>query len=209
MAVTGPVTLEILDAAGKPIRRFSSDDKPPFTLESLRQTLADPNLLGSHAQRSSPTRRACTASCGTCARLRRNRQSTAIRSQPIPHDTPREPLGPLVLPGRYTVRLTAQGKILTAPLNVIMDPRVITPAAGLRQQYEVESRLLAMINESFEAQAELSGLDHQLDALSKQAQGSVADAVSALREKVSALLGSRARTLRARAFSGDAFPRGR
>ena len=31
----------------------------------------------------------------------------------IPHDTPREPLGPAVLPGRYTVRLTAGGKTLT------------------------------------------------------------------------------------------------
>jgi hypothetical protein len=73
-----------------------------------------------------------------------------------------------------------------------MDPRVLTPPAGLRQQYEVESRFLAMINESFEARAELSSLDHQLDALSKQAQGSLAEAVNSLRAKVSALLGSRA-----------------
>jgi len=89
------------------------------------------------------------------------------------------------------VQLTAQGKTLTAPLNVLMDPRVSTPAAGLRQQYEVESRLVAMINESFEARAELTSLDRQLDTLSKQAQGSVADSVSALRTKLSALSGSR------------------
>jgi len=61
----------------------------------------------------------------------------------------------------------------------------------LRQQYEVESRLVAMINESFEARAELTNLDRQLDTLSKQAQGSVADSVSALRTKLSALSGSR------------------
>jgi len=61
----------------------------------------------------------------------------------------------------------------------------------LRQQHEVESRLVAMINESYEARAELTSLDHQLDTLSKQAQGSLADAVSALRAKASALSGSR------------------
>ena len=97
-----------------------------------------------------------------------------------------------MLPGRYTVRITAEGKTLTAPLNVLMDPRVPTPATGLRQQHEVETRLVAMIDESFEARAELSGLDHQLEALSKQARGSVADAVSALRAKLTALTGTRA-----------------
>jgi hypothetical protein len=109
----------------------------------------------------------------------------------VPHDTPREPLGPGVLPGRYSVRLTAGGKTLAAPLSVVMDPRVMTPAAGLREQHEVATRLAAMMNESFDAQSEVRSLDHQLDALSKQASGSVADAVGALRKKVSGLAGSR------------------
>jgi hypothetical protein len=72
-----------------------------------------------------------------------------------------------------------------------MDPRVMTPAAGLREQHEVATRLAAMMNESFDAQSEVRSLDHQLDALSKQASGSVADAVGALRKKVSGLAGSR------------------
>jgi hypothetical protein len=107
----------------------------------------------------------------------------------VPHDTPREPLGPAVLPGRYTVRLTAGGKTLTAPLSVVMDPRVMTPAAGLRQQHEMATRLAAMMNASFDAQAELRALDHQLEMLSKQASGSVVDAVGALRKKVAGLAG--------------------
>ena len=109
----------------------------------------------------------------------------------IPHDTPREPLGPVVLPGRYTIRLTAGGKTLTFALTVVMDPRVTTPAAALRQQHEVATHLAAMMNESFDAQSEVRALDHQLEALSKQASGSVADAVGALRKKVSGLEGSR------------------
>src|SRR3954467_11264849 len=39
----------------------------------------------------------------------------------VPHNTPRTPQGPLALPGTYTVRLTAGGKTMTAPLTVKMD----------------------------------------------------------------------------------------
>jgi hypothetical protein len=189
-AATGPVTLEILNAAGKPLRRFSSEDKAPFTLESLRQTLGIPTywVRMPRILSSAPGMHRFVWD------LRGTPPQSSEYGYPIsavPRDTPREPGGPLVLPGRYTVQLTAQGKTLTAPLNVLMDPRVSTPAAGLRQQYEVESRLVAMINESFEARAELTSLDRQLDTLSKQAQGSVADSVSALRTKLSALSGSR------------------
>ena len=46
------------------------------------------------------------------------------------------------------------------------------------------------MNANFDAQAELRGLDHQLEALSKKASGPVADAVAALRKKVAAIGGS-------------------
>ena len=36
----------------------------------------------------------------------------------IYQDTPRDPLGPWVLPGQYTVKLTAGGKTSTQPLTV-------------------------------------------------------------------------------------------
>jgi hypothetical protein len=68
-----------------------------------------------------------------------------------------------------STRSTAGGKALTAPLSVVMDPRVATPAAGLRQQHEMASRLAAMMNASFDAQAEVRALDHQLEALSAPA----------------------------------------
>jgi hypothetical protein len=189
---SGPVTLEILDAAGKRVRRYSSDDKPPFTLQSLRQTLTIPTYWV-----RLPT---ILSNAPGMHRFAWDLHETPPHSSEygypisaVPHDTPSEPLGPSVLPGRYAVRLTAGGKTLTAPLNVMMDPRVTTPAAALRQQHEVETHLAAMMDESYDTQAELRGLDHQLETLSKQAQGAVAEAVSALRTKLSALTGGRAR----------------
>src|SRR5256885_9981553 len=38
-------------------------------------------------------------------------------------DTPREPRGPWVVPGRYTARLTVAGQAYVQPLTVTMDPR--------------------------------------------------------------------------------------
>jgi photosystem II stability/assembly factor-like uncharacterized protein len=190
-AATGPVTLEILDAAGKRLRRLSSADKPAFTLESLRQTLTIPTYWV-----RMPT---ILSSAPGMHRFVWDLHETPPKSSEfsypisaVPHDTPGEPLGLSVLPGRYTVRLTAGGKTVTAPLNVIMDPRVTTPAASLQQQHEVETHLAAMMNQTFDAQAELRGLDHQLETLSKQVQGSVAEAVRSLRTKLAALTGGRA-----------------
>src|SRR5262249_58522460 len=59
----------------------------------------------------------------------------------VPGRTPREPRGPIALPGRYTVRLTVDGKKLEAPLVVKMDPRVKTPAAGLEAQHALAVKL--------------------------------------------------------------------
>ena len=50
-------------------------------------------------------------------------------------DTPFTPQGPAVMPGVYTVRLTANGKTLTQKLTVRIDPRVKTPTLGLLQQF--------------------------------------------------------------------------
>jgi photosystem II stability/assembly factor-like uncharacterized protein len=183
---TGPVTLEILDAAGKQIRRYSSDDKPPFTLESLRPTLTIPLYWVR-------TPRILSSAPGMHRwvwDLHETTPESSTYSYPIsaiPHDTPREPVGPNVLPGRYTVRLTVGGKVLTAPLTVLMDPRVTTIAAGLRQQHDMEVRLAAMMDETFDIRAEWRSLDQQLEALSKQARAPVANAVAALRKKASAL----------------------
>jgi hypothetical protein len=53
----------------------------------------------------------------------------------IDHDTPRLPLGPWVMPGKYTVRLTVNGRSHTQPMVIKMDPRVKISDAGLRQQF--------------------------------------------------------------------------
>ncbi len=181
--VAGPVTLEILDAAGRQVRRYSSDDKPPFTLGSLEKTLAIPIYW----VRPPATLSTAPGMHRFVWGLHEAPPETSQFGYPIsaiPHDTPRSPLGPSVLPGRYTVRLTAGGKTLMEPLSVLMDPRVKTAAAGLRQQYEVETHLVTMMNECFDVQAQVRGLNRQLEAFAKQAKGPAASEVEGLHKKI-------------------------
>ena len=67
----------------------------------------------------------------------------------IPGDTPRYPLGPTVLPGTYTARLTANGKSYTASFTVKMDPRMKISAADLDKKFELEMRLASLLSRDF------------------------------------------------------------
>ncbi|MEO8663161.1 MAG: glycoside hydrolase, partial [Bryobacteraceae bacterium] len=141
----GGLTIEILDPAGKLVRRYASDDKTPPV---------DPEL-------NVPTYWLRTAKApGTGAGMHRflwdlryAPPATLNFGYPISAiygDTPREPLGPAVLPGAYTVRLTANGTSYTQPLQVRMDPRVTTPAADLEEQFQVSLRVYELIDKSFQ-----------------------------------------------------------
>jgi hypothetical protein len=43
------------------------------------------------------------------------------------------------------VKLTVDGKTLTQPLTVKMDPRVKTPPAGLKQQFDLAMKVVEMM----------------------------------------------------------------
>ncbi|HWF86973.1 MAG TPA: hypothetical protein VG222_19085, partial [Vicinamibacterales bacterium] len=73
-------------------------------------------------------------------------------------DTPREPLGVIALPGTYSVVLTIEGRTFTQPLTVKMDPRVSTTPLALSQQFSLANRLVKMMNESYAAWQQASGV---------------------------------------------------
>ncbi len=78
-----------------------------------------------------------------------------------------------VLPGAYTVRLTAAGKTLTQPLQVMMDPRVKTSIADLTAQYNVAKTLY---DNTMKATAAI----HQITVLRDQLHAAAAPAAKAL-----------------------------
>jgi len=147
------VTLEIRNAAGALVRRFSSEDAPePF----------DEQELNVPTYWIRPPQRLLTAKGmhRFVWDLRYPPPGAVRHDYPISAivgDTPREPLGVLVPPGTYSVTLTVDGQTSAQPLTVKMDPRITTPAAGLAQQFSLATRLATMLNDSYAAWQQASG----------------------------------------------------
>jgi photosystem II stability/assembly factor-like uncharacterized protein len=101
---------------------------------------------------------------------------------------------PMVLPGRYELRLSAGGKSLSAPVEVKLDPRVSASAADLQQQFELMVQLRELLGSAHAGILEMRALRGQLRALRDRLGDSpsgkaVASAAEALDAKLSPLEG--------------------
>jgi photosystem II stability/assembly factor-like uncharacterized protein len=76
--------------------------------------------------------------------------------------------GPLALPGKYQIRLTANGKTLTAPFEVKLDPRVTTSQADLEKQFKLELDLREQLDRVYGAVNQIQDVREQLDGLKKR-----------------------------------------
>ena len=180
-------TIEIVDAQGKVVRRYANTDKPEISDEELQKQLIP--LYWVHAPRR----------LGTDAGMHRwvwdlhyATPTTTRHEYPIsaiPHDTPRYPLGPNALPGSYIVRLTVDGKSSTAPLNIKMDPRVKTSAAGLQKKFQTEERLAGLVTETSEAVLQAGSIRTQLEKM-KAESADTKKAVEDFQKKLTGVLGA-------------------
>jgi len=106
-----------------------------------------------------------------------------------PRNTPREPHGPWVVPGTYTVRLTVNGQTYTQPLTVRMDPRVKASAATLARQFALSKSVYDDINRTRGVLDELRGLRANFRELRGKASGDVLAAVDSIDRAAAALEG--------------------
>src|SRR5260370_39950109 len=79
----------------------------------------------------------------------------------IVHDTPKYPLGAWVLPGKYTLELTVDGKKYYETLQVKMDPRIKTSIADLAKQYDMQVGAVWSMNQSSMASLEFASCTAQ------------------------------------------------
>jgi photosystem II stability/assembly factor-like uncharacterized protein len=175
-AATGPMTLEIRSAAGALVRRFASTDvpEPPDSTANIPpywirppQTLA--TAAGMH-------RFVWDLRYPDPEVLDHNYPIAAIYQY-----TPREPRGPFVVPGNYTVTLTAGDARSTQPLVVRMDPRVPVTAPALGQQLALANRLVAALHQDNQALQQIKALRLALQARHGQVGdgGDVLDSLAA------------------------------
>jgi hypothetical protein len=92
----------------------------------------------------------------------------------IYQNTPRIPLGAWALPGRYTVKLTVNGKSYTRPLTLKMDPNVKTPPAAIAEQFALATRITNAMRRDYDALQEVRAFRAQLDSLKSAGEASPA-----------------------------------
>jgi photosystem II stability/assembly factor-like uncharacterized protein len=184
-----PVTLEILDEQQHPVRRYASTDKP----EPLEKTAGE-HPIPMYWVRPAQILSASAGMHRFVWDLHYAPPDSLAHEFPISaiiHDTPKYPLGAWVLPGNYTVKLTADGKSYSQPLVVKMDPRITTSLADLRKQFEMQSGAVEGMNESYEMLTQVKTVRAQLkERAAKAGKGALADAVSALDKQASELEGA-------------------
>ncbi len=154
-AKPGEVTIEILDASGTVVRKFSSNKTEP-----LEEPL-DPDDKKPEKQ--------IKPEDGLNRFVWDLRYDEANR---VPGyflwEYNEGAKGPLALPGNYQVRLTANGKTLTAPLEVKIDPRVTVSQADLEKQFKLEMNVREQLNRVYDAVNQIQDVREQLEGLKKR-----------------------------------------
>jgi len=163
---SGGVTLEILDGGGKLVRKYSSADK----VDSL-DSIAAKHPIPMYWVREDKILAAEAGMHRSVWDVRYAAPKSLGHGYPISaivHDTPLEPRGAWAMPGRYTVKLTVDGKSYTQPLVLKMDPRVRSSVAELGRQFAMQQSAAAGMNRSFDALDEVKSTREQIKAAAEK-----------------------------------------
>src|ERR1700690_1381217 len=160
-AAADPVTIEILDAKGAVVRRYSSADE----VHAI-----DPKTLNIPASWI-PTPKGLSTTAGM------HRWIWDLHYTPAPGGRGGEDAmffgggGVMALPGNYSVRSMVNGKSYTEPLIVKMDPRIKSSPADLQKQFETASEIAKRQTEMNMARGEVAQLHAQISKLREKISG--------------------------------------
>jgi photosystem II stability/assembly factor-like uncharacterized protein len=180
---SGAITLTISDPSGGLVREYSSVAPPPDTTMAnvpeywLASPVVLPTTKGMHRiawdlRYADPP----TLNYGYSGTPLDYREYT-LSWHAIPGRTPRSTLvGPMVLPGTYTAKLTVNGRAYTQPISVVQDPRITVPAAGLIAQFRLQQRMVAGLGATYHAVTYLQQLRAAMTARTKEAANTAAGA---------------------------------
>jgi photosystem II stability/assembly factor-like uncharacterized protein len=176
-APKGEVTLEILDAQGVVVRKFSSvEKKGPETPPEWPDLQAPQEKIPVEAGMN---------------------QFTWDLRYEGPHKLPGEvwaefrSRGPMAAPGTYQVRLTTEGKSSTVPLELKMDPRINVSLADMQKEFELELKIRNVLSDLHDTVREIRDTRVQLRALKNRLEDAqfkaIAEGSDALDKKMTPL----------------------
>jgi hypothetical protein len=172
-----PVKLELLNAQGKVIRAFSSEEK--------KKDGGSDEWEKDEAEEHIPAKAGLNQFTWDLRYESPKKIPAAIYDEG-------DPSGPFVLPGNYQVRLTVGAKNFTAPLEVALDPRVKTSAGDLRKQFDLMLKMRDRQDEMNKTILAIRDLRGQLQALEKRLSANepakpMVTASTDLRKKISTI----------------------
>ncbi len=157
---SGVVTLEVLDASDAVVSRYrSSDPVPPL----------DPRYPVPTVWARAPRVLAATPGHHRFLWDMHFPKIAGLATEPdadqaVPHDTPAVESSPWVLPGMYKVRLTANGRTVSVPMQVVMDPRVKASPTELEEQFRISKKIYEDAVKTTTAIHEIATLREQMRA---------------------------------------------
>ncbi len=108
-----------------------------------------------------------------------------------PYLTPASPLGALVPPGTYTIKLTVNGTTYTQPLTVTNDPRSPASTKDVTAQYALLTNLLEGMRISWDGYHQAAAIRAALDAAKPtDSTSDLAKAIATFRAKLDSVGGN-------------------
>jgi photosystem II stability/assembly factor-like uncharacterized protein len=175
----GDIALEILDAAGKSVKKFSS--RAPEG--------GDAPAAGGRRGGGGPARVPAEKGLNRFAWDLRYPDATTFPGMIL---WAGNTSGPRAVPGNYQVKLTVDGKMLTETFEVRKDPRVPTTQEEFQKQFDLLVKIRDKFSETSEAITSIRDIKRQTDEYAKRVAGQadmkpVVDAAKALNDKLTAV----------------------
>src|SRR5579863_1042530 len=147
-----PVQIQVQDASGALIRQMNAGGRGGLNRASWDLRYDGPRLI---ALRTTPPEN---------PHIWEEPRFRGQDSRPITHwgMSPNQP-GPVVAPGKYTVKLTVDGQTSTQTVQVLKDPKVSTSDADLEASVKMQLRIRDDINKSSDMVNQMEWMRRQLD----------------------------------------------
>jgi photosystem II stability/assembly factor-like uncharacterized protein len=172
----GEVTLEFLDPAGKPIRKYSSNEAPA--------TADAPQ--GRRFGGGGSTRVAANAGLNRFVWDMRYPDAAGFPGLIMWAASTR---GPLAIPGTYKVKLTAGGKTLEQPFTIVKDPRAPTTPEDFNKQISLGLQIRDKLSQANLAVVQIRDVRAQVDGLAARYSDNkaIVDSAKALNKKLTSV----------------------
>jgi photosystem II stability/assembly factor-like uncharacterized protein len=170
-ASSEPVTIEILDAAGATVRRYSSSDVVTKADPAKLRTAAEWHTTPSTVQTGAGMHRFVWP-------LRYSAPAALSTTSGTWTD------GVWAPPGNYTVVLTANGQRLTQPLTIVPDPRVKLPAMAYAEQFALAREVETLRARTTAAAEEAAAMITTIDDRRTKTNGEALQELNRFREQL-------------------------